>query len=287
MTIRHHLTIDVEEYFHASAMEPFTPRHHWDELPRRSPRLVRRLLEHLDRDGARATFFVLGWLAEREPGMVKAIAEAGHEVASHGWDHRRVDTLSADQFRQDLRRSRDVLQELTGQRVGGYRAPSFSILPGSEWALDAMLEEGFAYDSSMFPVRVHPTYGYPGGRRDPHRIFRPGGTLVEVPPATLRLGAMNLPAAGGAYLRFFPGALVHRALLSAESRRAPGTVYVHPWEFDEEMPSFRAPWSTRLRMRFGVGGLASKLSSLTERFRFQAVAATVGAMGAQDLEARA
>jgi polysaccharide deacetylase family protein (PEP-CTERM system associated) len=263
------LTIDVEEFFHASALEAVLPRGQWESLPRHSPELVARLLDHLERTDTRATFFVLGWLAEREPDMVRAISSAGHEVASHGWDHRRVTTLSPAEFRDDLRRSRAILQDLVGESVLGYRAPSFSILPGFEWALDILLEEGFLYDSSMYPVRVHPGYGYPDAERDPHVISRPSGILAELPPATLKLGWLNLPAAGGAYLRFFPAGLVSRALASAERRGVPGTVYLHPWELDEAMPAFDAPWRTRLRMRGGIAGMAKKLARLTARFRFR------------------
>lgn len=272
--------MDVEEYFHASAMEPFIPREQWDGLPRRSPFLVRRLLDHLTRAEVKGTFFVLGWLAECEPETVKAISEAGHEIASHGWDHRRVTTLSPEEFRDDVRRSKGVLEDLSGQPVTGYRAPSFSILPGFEWALDVLLEEGYRYDSSMVPVKVHPGYGYPKANPDPHGITRPGGTLLEMPPATLRVGPMTFPSGGGAYLRFFPVGFVRRALRSAEARGVPGTVYVHPWELDREMPAFRAPWATRLRMRGGIRGMPRKLSALTSAFRFRTMGETAREMDA-------
>jgi len=273
--VRHHLTVDVEEFFHASALERFVPREQWEAMPRRSPSLAARLLDHLAQADVKGTFFVLGWLAKREPEMVKAISSAGHEIGSHGWDHRRVTTLSPAEFREDVRSSRAALQDLSGQSVAGYRAPSFSILPGFEWALDVLLEEGFHYDSSMVPVRMHPGYGYPRANPDPHRIPRPSGTMVEVPPATLRLGRMRLPAGGGAYMRFFPVGLLRSALKSAEARGAPGTMYVHPWELDEEMPAFRAPWPTQLRMRGGIRGLGRKLSVLTSAFRFRRMGETV------------
>jgi polysaccharide deacetylase family protein (PEP-CTERM system associated) len=278
LSVSHHLTVDVEEYFHASAMEPVIPRERWEGLRRRSPLLVERLLKHLAEAEVRGTFFVLGWLAEREPQMVKAIADAGHEVASHGWDHKRVTTLSPEEFREDVRRSRQLLREISGQGVTGYRAPSFSILPGFEWALDILIEEGYEYDSSMVPVRVHPGYGYPRANPDPHALQRPVGTLQELPPATLRVGPMNLPAGGGAYLRFFPVTLVRRALTAAEGRGAPGTVYLHPWELDGEMPRFEAPWATRLRMRGGIRNVPRKLAALTSAFRFRTMEETVRAM---------
>ena len=269
MSTLHHFTVDVEEYFHASAMEPWVPRDQWKDLARRSPLLVRRILDHLAREGVRGTFFVLGWLAEREPEMVETIAEAGHEIASHGWDHRRVTTLSQRKFREDVGRARRLLQDISGQEVLGYRAPSFSIVPGVEWALDVLLEEGYRYDSSMVPVKIHPGYGYPRANPDPHALVRPGGILVEMPPATLRVGTMSLPAGGGAYLRFFPAGLLAKALRAAEARGACGTLYIHPWELDEAMPRFEAPWATRLRMRGGIRSMPRKLSALTSAFRFR------------------
>jgi polysaccharide deacetylase family protein (PEP-CTERM system associated) len=274
LTIKHHLTIDVEEFFHASALEKRIPREHWDDIPRRSPELVRKLLDDLAESGVRATFFFLGWLARREPEIVRAVSQAGHEIASHGWDHRRVTGLSPGDFEDDIRRTRDLLEDLSGQSVQGYRAPSFSILPGFEWALDVLLAGGFRYDSSLNPVRVHPGYGYPGSPRDPHRLLRPGGSLLEFPPSTLRLGTLNLPAAGGAYLRFFPVALMHKALSSAETRGEPGTLYVHPWEFDDNIPAFSASWWVQLRMRGRTGNTKRKLNSLITRFRFQTMGET-------------
>jgi polysaccharide deacetylase family protein (PEP-CTERM system associated) len=279
LSVRHHLSVDVEEFFHASAMEDHIPRERWDDVPRRSMKVVDDLLEHLARSGVKGTFFVLGWLAEREPAMVRAIARAGHEVASHGWSHRKVTTLSQEEFREEVRRSRRLLEELAGQPVVGYRAPSFSILPGFEWALDVLLEEGFEYDSSMFPVRVHPGYGYPDAQRDPHRLTRPGGSIVELPPATLRVGPLSLPAAGGAYLRFFPVGLVARALVSAGERGVPGTLYLHPWELDPGLPEFAAPWRTQLRMRHGSRKMSRRLEKLLSRFRFQPMGETARRIG--------
>jgi polysaccharide deacetylase family protein (PEP-CTERM system associated) len=270
--------VDVEEFFQASALESVFPRDRWENLPRRTPELVRRLLDEFAEAGALGTFFVLGWLAEREPEMIRAISSAGHEVACHGWNHVRVTDLTPDRFREDLRRSRQVLEDLSGSPVTGYRAPSFSITPDVDWALDVLLEAGFEYDSSLFPVRVHPRYGFPGGRRDPHVLHRPAGALAEIPPATISLGSLNLPAAGGAYLRFFPLALLEKALESASRRGAPGTVYLHPWEFDADMPPVPAPWLTRLRMKGGIGTMPRKFSTLLSRFNFQPMRDTVVAL---------
>lgn len=270
----HHFSVDVEEYFHPTALRGLIPQSSWDGLPRRSRALVHRILALLDEGGARSTFFTLGWLAEREPDMVRAIAGAGHEIACHGWGHQKLDTLDPRAFREDLQRSRDLLEDLIGERVIGYRAPSFSIVPGTEWALDVLLEEGFLYDSSMVPIRVHPGYGYPSVAPDPHLLHRAGGRLAEIPPATVSFGSLRLPAAGGAYLRFFPVALMKYAARSAHRRGAPATLYVHPWELDSEMPRFEAPPLTQLRMRGGIRTVPRKISSLLEAFTFRPIRET-------------
>jgi polysaccharide deacetylase family protein (PEP-CTERM system associated) len=264
----HHFSVDVEEYFHASALEEWIPQARWDDLSRRSPERMQWLLDVLEAREVKGTFFILGWLAEREPAMVRAIAGGGHEIASHGWDHRRVTSLTPEEFRDDVTRSKALLEDLTGCDVLGYRAPSFSILPGFEWALDVLLEAGFVYDSSMFPVRIHPWYGYPAAPRDPHIVPRDSGSLVEIPPATLKVGGLNLPAAGGAYLRFFPLSLVRAGLASAGKRGQPGTLYLHPWELDTDMPDIPAPWKTRLRMKGGIGNMARRVSALLHSFDF-------------------
>lgn len=274
----HHFTVDVEEYFHATALAQILPSERWEEVPRRSPALMRVLLDLLDARAVKGTFFVLGWLAEREPGMVREIAERGHEIASHGWGHQKVTELTEEAFREDVRRARTLLRELTGQPVLGYRAPSFSIVPGVEWAMDVLLEEGYRYDSSTFPVRIHPGYGYPDADPHPHRIQRPSGELFEFPPTTLALGGLRLPAAGGAYLRFFPLGLIRAGLRSAERSSQPGTFYVHPWEWDTAPPKVQAPALTRLRMTGGVGRVRRKLERLLSDFPFRPIRDTLAAM---------
>ena len=279
MRVRHHFTVDVEEYFHPTALTEHIPKEQWDGLARRSPALVGRILELMASRGVRGTFFVLGWLAKREPGVVRAIADAGHEIASHGWGHQKVTTLEPEEFRRDIRRSKEILEEVSGQAVLGYRAPSFSILPGYEWALDILLEEGFLYDSSMFPVKIHPGYGYPAASRDPHLLSRDGGQVVELPPVTLKVGSLSLPAAGGAYLRFFAGKLVRMGLRSAEERGAPGTLYCHPWEFDTELPHFTAPFMTQLRMRGGIRRVKARVKKILDQFEFRPMGETVAEIG--------
>ena len=236
----------------------------------------------MDHHGARGTFFTLGWLAEREPDLIKEIARRGHEVASHGWDHKRVPQQSADAFQDSVCRTKRFLEDLVGQEVLGFRAPSFSIVPGQEWALDALLDEGYHYDSSLFPIKQHPSYGYPEGKRDPYWITRPSGPIAEIPPATLRVGGTNLPAGGGAYFRWFPYALIRGALRTAQDRGMPGTFFIHPWELDQERPKNRVlPRIVQLRLFGGRRKVWDRLDRLLSEFRFRPIADTVSAMESQ------
>jgi polysaccharide deacetylase family protein (PEP-CTERM system associated) len=274
--VHHHFTVDVEEHFQVLALAPWVPRARWESLESRVARNVDRLLDLLARHAATGTFFTLGWVAERQPAMVKAMAAAGHEVASHGYDHRRVVELSPDEFRAQVRRTKAILEDLSARPCIGYRAPNYSIGPGREWALDILLEEGYRYDSSLFPIR-RPGYGYAGGGRDPHWLQRPAGRLLEVPPATLRRMGMNLPAAGGAYFRLLPPYLVRAALRDAARRGQPGTFYLHPWEIDDAQPRFTVPRLTRLRHYGGLAGVMPRLERLLQEFRFASVAESLRA----------
>lgn len=268
--LEHHFTVDVEEFFQVSAFEPHVARAQWDRFGSRVTSGVDTLLALLERHGARATFFVLGWIAERHPLLVKAIGAAGHEVASHGSDHRRVTQQSPGQFRESIRRSKAVLEDIVGKPVVGFRAPSFSIVRGREWALDLLIEEGYTYDSSLFPISRR-GYGYPGGARDPHLLKSPAGTLVELPPTTLRRAGINFPAAGGAYFRLFPYALTRFAFRDCTRRRVPGTFYVHPWEADPDQPRLDVSWSARVRHYGGLARTVPRLERLLSEFRFNSV----------------
>ena len=269
---RHFFSVDVEDYFHANALESAVGRTPWEQLESRVEGNTRRLLELCERHGVTGTFFTLGWVAERFPGLVREIVEGGHEVASHGYMHRKVTTQSPAQFRDDVRRARVLLEQVGGCRVSGYRAPSFSIVPGGEWAFDVLLEEGYEYDSSVFPIR-RPGYGYPGAPRAPYRIQRPSGALLEIPLATLTLGSLHLPAAGGAYLRHLPYGLVAGAARDAAARQVPGMFYIHPWEIDEGQPRLDVGMVTRLRHYGGLARTMSRLDRLFREFRFEPVAA--------------
>ena len=274
--VQHHFTVDVEEHFQVSAFERIVPRTDWGRHESRVGASVARLLELLARHGARGTFFVLGWVAERHPEVVRRIAAAGHEIASHGWDHVRVTELTPAQFRESVRRTKQTLEALTGTCVIGYRAPSFSIVPTREWALDVLLEEGHRYDSSLFPIR-RPGYGYPGARPDPHWLERSGGRLFELPPATLARFGARLPAGGGAYFRLFPYAFVRAAFLDCERRGIPGTFYIHPWEVDPDQPRLVVPLLTRVRHYGGLARTRPRLERLLAEFRFTAIADTLRA----------
>lgn len=271
----HLFTVDVEEYFQVSAFDRVLDRARWGEMESRVERSVDTLLELLDRHGASGTFFTLGWVAAARPGVVRRIAEAGHEVASHGWSHRRVYTLRPGEFREEVHRSRALLEGLAGRAVVGFRAPSFSILPGCEWAFDILLDEGYRYDSSLFPIR-RPGYGYPDAPTRPHRIERTPGDLLEVPMTTTSLAGLRLPAAGGAYFRHFPYALTRRALREKGREGGAGVFYVHPWEIDPGQPRLPAGRVTRARHYGGLARTLRRLERLLAEFRFTSVAARFG-----------
>ena len=268
--VAHYFTIDLEEYFQVAAFKPFVSHADWERLESRVARQVADLLDLLGRHDAGATFFAVGWLAERHPQLIRTIAGAGHEIASHTWDHARVTDQSPAEFRASIRRTKQVLESITGRAVLGFRAPNYSIVPGTEWALDILIEEGHQYDSSLFPVR-RSGYGYASATPDPHWLTRPAGCLREFPPATLRVGGMRLPAAGGAYFRLLPYGLVQTALRQCERRGVSGTFYIHPWEIDADQPRLEVPRLTRLRHYGGLRRMLPRLERLLKEFRFTSI----------------
>ncbi len=268
---RHAFTVDVEEWFQVTVFEGIVPRDTWDAQPSRVGRSVDTLLELLDRHRTEATFFTLGWVADRHPDVVRRIAESGHEIASHGWWHRRIPTQTPEEVRKDLRDSRAILEDVTGTRVRGYRAPSFSLVPGKEWVFDLLLEEGYRYDSSLFPIR-RPGYGYPTAQRFPHTIEREAGVLKEFPVATARWGGLRLPAAGGGYLRSLPVGLTCRALRQAAGAGETAVIYVHPWEVDPGQPRLEVSPVRRFRHYNGLSGMLSRIERLFEEFAFTSIA---------------
>ncbi|MFV1988060.1 MAG: XrtA system polysaccharide deacetylase [Gemmatimonadota bacterium] len=267
----HAFTVDVEEYFHVNAFDGSISRDDWSTLPSRVGRSVDELLEMLERHDATATFFVLGWLAERHPDIPRRIAAAGHEIASHGWWHRRVVTLTPGQFREEVRESKHRLEDITGHPVIGFRAPSFSILPPVDWAYEILIEEGYAYDSSVFPIRRR-NYGDPNACPDPHVLERPAGTLIEFPMATRRIAGLRIPGAGGAYLRLLPFG-VTRGTLRQHSRQGKTAIfYTHPWEIDPGQPRLDVPLLSRLRHYGKLARTRPRLERLLAEFRFASIA---------------
>jgi len=233
MAMRNAMTIDVEDYFQVSALAPYIARRNWDGHDCRVERNIERILAMLDEYGARATFFTLGWIAERHPQLVRRIVGSGHELASHGFAHRRVSEQSPEAFYADIHLAKIVLEDLAGVEVKGYRAPSFSIGAANPWAFDCIARAGYRYSSSVYPIR-HDHYGMPDSPRFAHDV-REG--LLEVPLTTMRLFGRNWPAAGGGYFRLMPYC-VSRWLLSRVNRvdRQPVIFYFHPWEIDPDQP---------------------------------------------------
>jgi len=263
------MTVDVEEYFQVSAFEGYVSRDDWERTPTRLGFGLERVLNLLAERGVIGTFFILGWIADKHPEQVKRIADAGHEIACHGYSHRLVYRQDRPAFREETVRARARLQQLSGQPVDGYRAASFSIRRSNLWALDVLVEAGFTYDSSLFPV-IHDRYGIPGAPRNIHRLSTPGGgTLTEVPPSTVALGPFTLPAAGGGYLRILPGTVTDWSIRRLNLReRMPAIVYVHPWEFDPQQPRIAVPYFTRLRHYSGLATTERKLRALLGVHRF-------------------
>jgi polysaccharide deacetylase family protein (PEP-CTERM system associated) len=266
---QHLFTVDVEEYFHVAALEPYAPRAQWQEFETRLLHGLDLLLELLATHGATGTFFTLGIVAERHPEAVKRIAAAGHEVASHGWSHKRVTDLSPREFRDEVARSRDLLSELSGQAVTGYRAPNFSIIPGYEWAYDILVEEGYKYDSSVFPGRA----SAPRERRRGAWIMkRSRGDLLELPMTRVQIGPARLPSAGGAWFRLFPYELTRRALQQAAQAGVPGVFYIHPWELDPQQPRLQTNLRTRIRHYGGLSATTPRIDQMLSEFSFVSVA---------------
>ena len=262
------MTVDVEDYFHVSVFDGILPRASWDTLESRVSANTARLLDIFDEHAVRGTFFVLGWVAERFPDLVRQIAGRRHEIASHGYAHRLVYDQTPAAFRDDVRRAKRILEDTSGQQVLGYRAPSYSITPRSLWALDVLVEEGYRYDSSIFPIR-HDRYGIAVSQRQPYRIDRPHGSIVEFPGSTTRVGPMNLPIAGGGYFRIFPYQWAHWGIsrVNRLERRAV-VFYLHPWEIDPDQPRLAAGRLGTFRHYRNLALTESRLRRLLGDFKF-------------------
>lgn len=268
MSVRHGLSFDVEEAFHALNMWRATPPHTWDRQPSRVAAVVDRILAQLDAHGVKATFFVLGKVAERNPGVVSAILAAGHELASHGYSHRMAGDLGPEGFAADVARARALLQDLSGEEVAGYRASTFSIGRGTRWGFEAVAAAGHTWDSSVFPVR-HDRYGDPHfPPLSTHLELPSGRPLREYPLLTRPALGRRWPAAGGGYLRLLPLCLVDGALRRSAADGEPGVVYLHPWELDPDQPRHDLGRLASLRHYHGLAGVQGKLERLLERHGF-------------------
>ena len=274
------MSVDVEDYFQVQALAGHIARGGWDVIPRRVERNVDRLLDMFATGSATATFFTLGWIAERHPAMVRRIAAAGHELASHGYDHRRADRLTPVRFRDDVRHAKRLIEDIAGCEVLGYRAPTFSIGSANLWAYDILAEEGYRYSSSLYPIR-HDLYGMPDAPRFP---FRPqGGALWELPLATRRLFGRNYPCAGGGYFRLLPYRLSRRNLRAVNfTERQPCIFYFHPWEIDAGQPRVAGlALRSRARHYTGLARMAGRLERLLRDFRWRRIDEVFAQIGTQ------
>ncbi|MBH2042312.1 MAG: DUF3473 domain-containing protein [Comamonadaceae bacterium] len=265
-SITNALTIDVEDYFQVSAFAPYIERSDWDLRECRVERNVERILALLQENNTQATFFTLGWIAQRYPALVRRIVDGGHELASHGYGHERVSDLSETAFFDDIHRAKALLEDIAGVRVQGYRAPSFSIGSGNLWALDTLQRAGYRYSSSIYPIR-HDHYGMPEAPRFAHQV-RDG--LIEVPPTTLRMFHRNLPSSGGGYFRLLPYAL-SRWMLRQVHRQdgSPAVFYFHPWEMDVGQPRVQGiGFKTRFRHYVNIGRMEHRLGHLLRDFHW-------------------
>lgn len=259
------MSIDVEDYFQVSAFAPYIERSEWASRECRVPRNVGRILDLLARYDTRATFFTLGWVAERYPALVREIVAQGHELASHGYGHERASDLSPEAFRKDIRDAKAILEDLGGKPVLGYRAPSFSIGEGNLWAFDELAAAGYRYSSSVYPIK-HDHYGMPDSPRFAYEV-RPG--LIEVPVTTLRVGERNLPSSGGGYFRLLPYLLSRWMLRRVNAEGQSAVFYFHPWEIDVEQP--RIPGidaKTRFRHYVNLARTEQRIERLLQDFRW-------------------
>ncbi|MEZ5710785.1 MAG: DUF3473 domain-containing protein [Blastomonas sp.] len=265
------LSVDVEEWFQVGAFENTIARDDWDSIGSRVSDNCGRVIDLFDAWGVKATFFTLGWVAERNPALIRRIVDAGHEIASHGWDHRRVFTMDADEFRADIIRARAAIEDAAGVQLRGYRAPSFSIDRRTPWAHEVLAEQGYAYSSSVAPI-AHDHYGWPDA---PRFAWQPvdGSPMIEIPVTTVRLGRRNFGAGGGGFFRILPYGLSRWAIARVtRSEAQPAIFYFHPWEIDPGQP-FRgdAPLRSRLRHYTGLDAMAGKLERLSRDFAWDRI----------------
>jgi polysaccharide deacetylase family protein (PEP-CTERM system associated) len=267
------LTIDVEDYYMVSAFADVVRFADWGTYESRVEKNTYRILKVLDEHNVKATFFILGWVAERCSKLVRDVHASGHEVACHGYNHCLIYDMTSDQFREDIRKAKGILEDIISAPVIGYRAPSYSIIKETLWALDILIEEKFLYDSSIFPVH-HDRYGLPGADRFPHIVKRNNGTLREYPPSTYRILGQNIPVGGGGYLRLFPLQVTKTAIRSINEREEkPVIVYLHPWEIDPDQPRLNGRWSSKFRHYINLNSTLPKLRTFLDEFKFNHLSA--------------
>jgi polysaccharide deacetylase family protein (PEP-CTERM system associated) len=271
--LKNALSFDVEDYFHVTGFEHVVDRSRWDEYPTRFKIGMTKILRILDRYGVKATFFFLGWIADRYPETVAEVARKGHEVAIHGYEHRLIYTQNPAEFEADLVRALQAVRKVYDGPILGYRAPSFSIRKDTLWALDVIRNLDFQYDSSIFPIRRN-RYGIPEAQDGPHEIAH---ELLEFPMSTIEVAGQKLPVAGGGYLRLYPFALTCRAIDGLNrKRKRPAIVYLHPWELDPEQPKIQAGFSNTFRHRIKLDRTEQRLEELCKRFEFAPVREVLG-----------
>lgn len=263
------LTIDLEDYYHAASFEHIIDKRNWDDMESRIQQNLEKILSILDEYQVKATFFALGWVAERYPILIRTIVNEEHEVASHGYNHTMINHQSKGSFKEDIIKTKKILEDITGIKIKGYRAPSFSINKSSLWALNILCEYGHMYDSSIFPIR-HDRYGMSDAKRFPHTIQLNGrGNIKEFPPSTIRILNLNFPIAGGGYLRLFPIKFIEWGIKKLNNiEKQPAIIYLHPWELDPQQPRIPARWLSRFRHYVNLDTTEKKLRHLIKNFRF-------------------
>lgn len=264
---RHCLSFDVEEHFQVSAFESPMRRRHWEQYESRVESNTEKLLGLLSQSGVHATFFILGWVAERYPSLVRRIASCGHEVASHGYAHELITGQTPVAFRDDIRKAKGILESILSQPVLGYRAPSFSITKDTMWATQILVEEGYIYDSSIFPV-LHDRYGVPSANPELHQLLTESGLLWEVPPSTVKYLGVRLPVAGGGYFRLYPYTILRALLRKLEGEGSSLVMYMHPWEFDPGQPRMEGSVISKLRHYLNLDKTENRMIALLQDFSF-------------------
>jgi polysaccharide deacetylase family protein (PEP-CTERM system associated) len=269
------LTFDVEDYFQVSNFASLVKFEDWEKHESRVVDNTLKILNILAENDVKATFFVLGWVAEKFPELIKEIYSQGHEIASHGYNHRLIYQQNLQEFRQDIKKAKIILEQITGKPVLGYRAPSYSITKKSIWALDILMEEGFKYDSSLFPV-YHDRGGLPEAKRHPYKIYNHQQYLWEFPLSTIRIFNQNIPFSGGGYFRLLPYNFIKWAIKKTNKDGYPIIVYIHPWELDPQQPKIRADYISKFRHYVNISKTEKKLKQLLSDFKFAPVKEVLG-----------